>query len=291
MSSEPYRTPACPTCSAPHVEQAHICKLCKEPFHLESPGVEACDPCLREACRIVARAAARKPASRRHVKDALMRWVPPTLVVLTLGVLAFSTHVFVHTARRLIELRTSAERVAEHREKPQDKPRDKPRKKRHHKRDATPPAPPTPRAKISLDDESVPALTSVLAALSPEVHDPDALLARVHKLREAGLDIFLVRANLGKALFDSGADLRTRISPVHKGGRAVGVRVSRLGPDSIEALAGVQPGDVLVSVNGYGVDSPERALRGYAASREKGAAVFELLRNGRRVVLDVRWPK
>lgn len=283
MSPEPYRTPSCPTCSAPHVEQAHICKLCKQPFLPSGASDEACDPCLREACGVVARAAGKSAPSRNR---PVLRWLPSALAVLAVGVLSFNTLVFVDTARRLT-VRTAAEHSAQR----HAKPRDKPRKKHAPKRDAAPPAPPPPPKEASVDDPSVPALTSVLAALTPEVHDPDALLARVHKLREAGLDIFLVRTNLGKTILDGGADLRTRISPVHQGGKTVGVRFSRTGADSIEALAGVQPGDVLVSVNGFGVDSPDRALSGYAASREKGAAVFELFRNGRRVVLDVRWPK
>ncbi|HVK65969.1 MAG TPA: hypothetical protein VM694_15915 [Polyangium sp.] len=282
MPPEPYRTPSCPTCSAPHVEQVCLCELCEEPFVPGVAGVAACDPCLRKASRVVARAAAEKSAPR-HTRSVL-RWLPFALAVLTVGILSFNTLVFVDTARRLTELRSAPIPAGKHHAKPKGKPK----KPQPPKQTAAPPA---PRHDTPFDDTSVPALTSVLAALQPEVHDPDALLARVQKLREAGLDIFLVRTNLGKNILDGGGDLRTRISPVLQGGKIVGVRFSRLGPDSMDALAGVQPGDVLVSINGFGVDSPDRALSGYASSREKGGAVFELFRNGRRVVLDVRWPK
>ncbi|MDC0741294.1 hypothetical protein [Polyangium mundeleinium] len=285
MPPEPYRTPSCPTCAAPHVEQVRICELCEEPFVPGVAGAGACDPCLRKASRVVARAAAEQPAPR-HTR-AVLRWLPVALAVLTVGILSFNTLVFVDTARRLTELRAAPTPAGKHHAKPKDKPK----KPQPRKQTAAPPAPPAPRNETPFDDTSVPALTSVLAALQPEVHDPDALLARVQKLREAGLDIFLVRTNLGKNILDGGGDLRTRISPVLQGGKTVGVRFSRLGPDSMDALAGVQPGDVLVSINGFGVDSPDRALSGYTSSREKGGAVFELFRNGRRVVLDVRWPK
>ncbi|MDC3956722.1 hypothetical protein [Polyangium jinanense] len=283
MSSEPYRTPSCPTCAGPHVEQAHICALCEEPFVPSGAGAEACDPCLRKACRVVARASAEKPAPRRAT--AVLRWLPVALAVLSVGILSFNTLVVVETSQHLAMLGSFL--AEQHRAKSRGKP------KTHAppKQTAALPAPPPPREETSFDDTNVPALPSVLAALRPEVHDPDALVARVQKLREAGLDIFLVRTNLGKNVFDGGNDLRTRISPVQQGGKTVGVRYSRLGPDAIESLAGVQPGDVLVSINGFGIDNPDRALSGYASSREKGGAVFELFRNGRRVVLDVRWPK
>ncbi|MDI1448572.1 hypothetical protein [Polyangium sp. 6x1] len=283
MSPEPYRTPSCPTCSAPHVEQTHICQLCKEPFVPGGADAEACDPCLRKACQVVQRAARKSvPRYREH-----LRWVMSALVVCFCGITAYG---FVDAARRLSDIHSTALlHAAEYGPKPNETPHKKPRG--HRKQQAAPPAPPAPRNEAPLEDASVPALTSVLAALTPEVHDPDALLTRVQKLRDAGLDIFLVRTNLGKSIFDGGTDLRTRISPVIQGGKTVGVRFSRLGPDSIDALAGVQAGDVLVSINGFGVDSPDRALSGYASSREKGGAIFELFRNGRRVVLDVRWPR
>ncbi|MDI1478540.1 hypothetical protein [Polyangium sp. y55x31] len=286
MPPEPYRTPSCPTCAASHVEQVRICELCEEPFVPSVAGADACDPCLRKACRVVARASAEKTAPKRA--KAVLRWLPVALAVLTVGILSFNTLVFVDTARRITELRAAPHPAGKHRAK--SKSKGKPKTPAPPKQIAATPAPPPPRAE-TFDDTSIPALTSVLAELRPEAHDPDALLARVQKLREAGLDIFLVRTNIGKNVFDGGSDLRTRISPVQKGGKTVGVRYSRLGADAIESLAGVQPGDVLVSINGYGVDSPDRALSGYASSREKGGAVFELFRNGRRVVLDVRWPK
>lgn len=282
MPPEPYRTPSCPTCAASHVEQVRICELCEEPFVPSGAGADACDPCLRKACRVVARASAEKPTPKRA--KAVLRWLPVALAVLSVGILSFNTLVVVETSQRLSDLGSFVS--GQHRAKS----RGKPRKPAPPKQTAATPAPPPPREEI-FDDTSVPALTSVLAALHPEVHDPDALLARVQKLREAGLDIFLVRTNVSRNVFDGGTDLRTRISPVQRGGKTVGLRYSRLGADAIESLAGVQPGDVLVSINGFGIDSPDRALSGYASSREKGGAVFELFRNGRRVVLDVRWPK
>lgn len=284
MSPEPYRTPSCPTCSAPHVEQAHVCQLCKEPFLPGSASAEVCDPCLRKACRVVARAAEKSAPSRAR---SLLHWLPSMAALGFCGLIAFG---FIDATSRLTQLRTASLQHAEHNARAKDKPH--PKKRRNApKKDAAPPAPPPPQKDATLDDASVPALTSVLAALQPEAHDPDALLARVHKLREAGLDIFLVRTNVGRSILDSGADLRTRISPVLRNGKTVGVRFSHVGSDTMDGLAGIQPGDVLVSINGYGVDSPDGALSGYAASRQKHAAVFELFRNGRRVVLDVRWPK
>ncbi len=221
-----------------------------------------------------------------------MRWLPPALAVLAINYLSFITLVFASTARRLTDMQTvtqsrRSERVSKH-EDPLRTRRDNP-----PVQEARTPAPPPPRDEPAFSfDASVPVLPSVLAALRPEVHDPDALLARVLRLREAGLDIFLVRTNLGRDLFDGITDRRARITPVVQNGKTVGLRLSsHRGPSSIEALAGMLPGDVLLSINGFDVNSPDQALRAYAISEKHGAAILELLRNGRRVVLDVRFPK
>jgi hypothetical protein len=77
----------------------------------------------------------------------------------------------------------------------------------------------------------------------------------------------------------------TRIEPVSRGGRTIGVRVLRVRPGDVLARLGIESGDVLVSVNGYDVVSPDRCLEAYASLRRADRVVLVLQRAGRRVAL------
>jgi membrane-associated protease RseP (regulator of RpoE activity) len=132
---------------------------------------------------------------------------------------------------------------------------------------------------------------SLLGSLVAQTHEPALLLARARKLREAGVDVRIVHTELGQSPFDTAVgDLHSRVVPIVVDEKTAALRISRVGADSLFALAGFRDGDLLLSVNGYPMDEPEHALAGYAVAKRAGAAVFEMARGGHRIVLDVRWP-
>ncbi|MEM9187807.1 MAG: hypothetical protein AAGF12_01425 [Myxococcota bacterium] len=71
-----------------------------------------------------------------------------------------------------------------------------------------------------------------------------------------------------------------RILPVTRGGFTVGVRVYGIRRDSTLAKLGFQNGDLLTQLNGFSMNSPDRALAAYAALREAKTWVVELERRG-----------
>ena len=132
---------------------------------------------------------------------------------------------------------------------------------------------------------------SLLAALIPETHDPLVLLSRARKLREAGVDMQLVHTELSASAAAAGVFgfPSARIVPLTIDGQNVAFRLAGLQKASAATRAGLENGDVVLSVNGFALDTPEHALTGYQLAQLRKGAVIELLRDGRRLVLDVSW--
>ena len=292
--SEPYRIVPCPACSGPLGDQPRACELCGQSFCASCADTGTCAACLRKACKVVERVAieqerkqpARTDASARN--ERVLRWIAPALAA-GMFLFTFAAADAMHRMSRLAASAAAAAEAtrAELSESPQRKA-----KRRARGNYTAPPGPPRPEVIAGPHDAQIPSMPSVLAELRPETHDPDELIARAQKLRAAGMDILMLRADLSRSLLEDGfADLRTRVTPVHKDGKTVGTRLSKLRQDSLAVLAGIQNGDIITSINGYAMASPEQALAGYQGAAHTRAAVVELIRNGRRVIVAIRWPE
>jgi general secretion pathway protein C len=74
---------------------------------------------------------------------------------------------------------------------------------------------------------------------------------------------------------------QARIVPSFKNGVANGFKLFSIRPDSLYANIGVQNGDVIQRINGYEINSPDKALEVYQKLRESSHITIELERNGR----------
>ncbi len=125
-------------------------------------------------------------------------------------------------------------------------------------------------------------------------HDPKALLAEAERLAAAGADLTILRAAVPRAVVwgaitTEGAP--ALLSPVRDGhGRVAGARIAGFPADSFPLVAGLSNGDVITSINGFPISSPELISEAYQTSRRAGMAVAEVIRGRRRVVLAVTWP-
>jgi general secretion pathway protein C len=77
-----------------------------------------------------------------------------------------------------------------------------------------------------------------------------------------------------------------RIVPHEEGGRIVGVKMFGIRPTSLLGRLGMQNGDVLHSINGYDMTSPDRALEAYARLRSSDRLTVSISRRGARTNLD-----
>lgn len=90
--------------------------------------------------------------------------------------------------------------------------------------------------------------------------------------------------NIGQAMGDA------RLLPSQKEGRVEGFRVSEVRPAGVFAMLGIRNGDVLLRLNEFPIDSPDRALQSLIALKGQNRLKLDLIRDGRPVTYsyDIR---
>ncbi|NOZ88136.1 MAG: hypothetical protein GXP49_18140 [Deltaproteobacteria bacterium] len=87
-------------------------------------------------------------------------------------------------------------------------------------------------------------------------------------------------ANLNKVATDA------RIVPSFKNGRGNGFKLFSIRPGSIYSRIGIQNGDVVQKINGYPMDSPEKALEVYQKLQDADHVTIDLMRRGRNITME-----
>lgn len=94
----------------------------------------------------------------------------------------------------------------------------------------------------------------------------------------------LPRADLDKTLANlNDLAVQARIVPAFKDGQSTGFRLFSIQPDSLYAKMGVQNGDVIRRINGFDINSPEKALEIYSKLKETTRLDVDIDRNGNNV--------
>ncbi len=91
----------------------------------------------------------------------------------------------------------------------------------------------------------------------------------------------VARAMLDKALSNQGELMRAaRIIPYEENGRVIGMKVSGVRRKSLLGRLGVQNGDVLRTINGFDLSSPDSALEAYTKLRSTDQFTISMVRGG-----------
>ncbi|SNB47422.1 type II secretion system protein GspC [Geobacter sp. DSM 9736] len=80
--------------------------------------------------------------------------------------------------------------------------------------------------------------------------------------------------NIGQAMTDA------RLLPSVKEGKVEGFRVSEVKPQGIFGTIGIKNGDVLLRINDFPIDSPEKAIQSFAALKGLSRIKLDLIRDG-----------
>lgn len=135
------------------------------------------------------------------------------------------------------------------------------------------PAPPAP---------ATPAAAPVAAANDPFAQEMQKGIKKVtenkYELQRGTLESVLGNMNL--------LSRSARIVPEMRDGKAAGFRLFAVKPDGPFALIGMQNGDVISSINGLDISSPEKALEVYAKLKSASHLSLGLERNGQKVTKD-----
>ena len=79
---------------------------------------------------------------------------------------------------------------------------------------------------------------------------------------------------------------QARIVPAFEGGEAVGFKLFSIRPNSLYSKIGIQNGDVITRINGYEINSPDKALEVYQKLKDSKSINVDLKRRGKPVTLD-----
>jgi general secretion pathway protein C len=113
---------------------------------------------------------------------------------------------------------------------------------------------------------------------------PPALSMGTNIKQNTENDYEVPRAEVDKALNNlNDIAMQARIVPAFKDGVAQGFKLFSIRPDSLYTKIGVQNGDVIKRINGYDMNSPEKALEIYSKLKESARIDIELDRNGSSV--------
>jgi len=117
-----------------------------------------------------------------------------------------------------------------------------------------------------------------------ELADPD-LAKGIKKLGEHNYE--LQRGTLESVLGNMNLLSRSaRIVPEMKDGKAAGFRLFAVRPDGPFAMIGMQNGDIISSINGLEITSPEKALEVYAKLKSASHLSLGMERNGQKVTKE-----
>ncbi len=129
----------------------------------------------------------------------------------------------------------------------------------------------------------IPAAPVVSAKAINDAPPPSVALGTgVKQLGENDYEI--PRAEIDKTLANlNDVAMQARIVPAFKDGVAQGFKLFSIRPDSIYSKIGIQNGDVIKRINGFDLNSPEKALEIYGKLKESARIDIEVERNGASV--------
>ncbi|MFN7131000.1 MAG: type II secretion system protein GspC [Myxococcales bacterium] len=101
-------------------------------------------------------------------------------------------------------------------------------------------------------------------------------------VRQTGEDTYEIeKGEIDKTLGNLNAvAMQARIVPAFKDGVATGFKLFSIRPDSIYSKIGIQNGDVIRRINGFEINSPDKALEVYSKLKESSRIEIEVDRNG-----------
>lgn len=138
-----------------------------------------------------------------------------------------------------------------------------------------------------IDDEAGTGETHIAAAPPPTMTvasntNPPPSSGVGAGIKETGADTYEIpRDEINKALGNlNDIAMQARIVPAFKDGVATGFKLFSIRPDSLYTKIGIQNGDIVRRINGFEINSPDKALEVYTKLKESNRIEIEVDRNG-----------
>jgi len=126
---------------------------------------------------------------------------------------------------------------------------------------------------------AAPAFPTPVASSTQPASNSDAKIEQVDEN-----NYVIAREEIDKQLANlNSLATQARIVPSFKNGTANGFKLFSIRPGSLYSKIGIQNGDVIRRINGYEINSPEKALEIYSKLKESSKIEIELERRGKPV--------
>jgi general secretion pathway protein C len=142
---------------------------------------------------------------------------------------------------------------------------------------------------LELFDKGPAPTPAAPAAAAPAAAAGDPLAAELQKgVKKTGEHSYEVQRGTVDSLLNNMSALSraARIVPELKDGRAAGFRLFSVRPDGPFAMIGLQNGDVISSINGLEMNSPDQALMVYTKLKSASHLSVGLERNGQKITKE-----
>ena len=134
------------------------------------------------------------------------------------------------------------------------------------------------------DGSGAPPPAPVISARAVDTGPPPSVALGTGVKQISDNDYEIPRAEIDKTLANlNDVAMQARIVPAFKDGVAQGFKLFSIRPDSIYSKIGIQNGDVIKRINGFDLNSPEKALEIYSKLKESSRIDIEVERNGAAV--------
>ena len=89
-----------------------------------------------------------------------------------------------------------------------------------------------------------------------------------------------------KGLLEAVDYLNKKMLEIRENGKVIGIRLLNIRPDTLLGKLGLQAGDMLKSINGFDMTSPEKALEAYAKLRTAPQIQIGIVRGGKPMNIE-----
>jgi len=142
---------------------------------------------------------------------------------------------------------------------------------------------------IDLFEDAAPPPAPKTASIAPAAPSGGGLPDEIKKgLKKTGENQYEVQRTTLDSVLGNLSELSrsARIVPEVKDGRPAGFRLYSVRPDGPFALIGLQNGDVISSINGIEMNSPDQALGAYTKLKSASHLTVQLERGGKKTTME-----
>ena len=139
------------------------------------------------------------------------------------------------------------------------------------------------KAFIVINNKKVELLTPMTPPQATPTGQPSAGTGHaVTAVANTGAGSYIIDQRALNAALDNPAQAMTdaRLLPSQKEGRVEGFRASEVKPNGVFSMIGIKNGDVLLRLNDFPMDSPDKALQSFIALKGQNRLKLDIIRDG-----------